>query len=61
MRTFPQLLATILINEIEPLCKKHGRRPPVDFSVALTVMEHEGKHTRHQTRALLKEYYAVSS
>ncbi len=57
-RTFPQLLATIIINEVEPRRRKHGFGPPPEFSAALTLLEHEGEHDRRRTRQLLDEYFA---
>lgn len=61
-RTFPQLCATVVINEIEPRAKRHaGARPPGAFVGALVALEHDKAITRKQLRRLVDNWYAEAA
>jgi hypothetical protein len=57
-RTFPQLCAVVMINDVVPRKKKHGVFPPPDFVHFLVKLEHMKAITRKDLRAYLDRYYA---
>lgn len=57
-RTFPQLCATVVINEIEPRAKRSGGvRPPAAFVSALVALEQERVITRKELRGIVDGWY----
>ncbi len=57
-RTFFQLVATVVINEINPRVKRNnGLRPPPLFVRALVILEHNKLLTRKQVRGFLDSWY----
>lgn len=58
MRTYPQTLAKIIINEVSPRWKKHGMFPPTELTAALAILESEGEITRRDVRKVLDGFYA---
>ncbi len=60
-KTFPQLCATICINEIEPRKKKHGFRPPPALVALMAFAEVEGATMRKDTRRYLDAFYKLAA
>lgn len=56
-RTFTELCAVVMINELSPRHKKFGYYPPVSFCKALCYSEFIGKIDRKTHRNLLNKYY----
>lgn len=58
-RTFPQLAAIIVLNEIIPRYKKNGNRfPPAYFMFLVILLEQAGRIDRKRLRLFLDDYYS---
>jgi Glu-tRNA(Gln) amidotransferase subunit E-like FAD-binding protein len=62
VRTFPQLLAVIFINEVIPRCKKHNvsiKDVSIKLIAAICRWELDGKISRKETREMLDVYFQI--